>query len=98
MSRFHIGDIVYPLYQYCIPEVWGVVVDVSTTTHKVTINMNGVERQYDPEELVLTNPELRPDSRHNRELEKKQDEIEGRVQRMFTAGKMRRIARRLASE
>ena len=57
LARFHIGDTVYPIYQTWDPTIWGVIIDINITTHKVTININGVERQYDPEELVLTNPE-----------------------------------------
>ena len=96
MARFHVGDVVYPLMQYGTPDVWGTVIDVSLTTHKVTINMNGVVRQYDPEELLTTNPELRPDTPYNRDLEEKQAEIAERVEKMFTASRIRRIARRIA--
>ena len=57
LARFHIGDIAYPLYQTWSPVIWGTIVNIDPVAYKITVNLNGVERQYDPEELVLTNPE-----------------------------------------
>lgn len=59
LSRFHIGDVAYPMYQDWEVSIWGTIVNIDPVAYKVTINMNGVERQYDPEELVLTVPELK---------------------------------------
>jgi len=59
LKRFHIGDVAYPLYQYSFPLVWGIVTDVDVTIHKICVNLNGVIRQYDPDDLILINPEQR---------------------------------------
>ena len=70
LARFHLGDIVYPLYQTWRPTLWGTVVEINSDIHKINVNINGIIRQYDPEELVLTNPELKPDSKYNQEMGK----------------------------
>lgn len=57
LTRFHIGAVAYPLYQSWSPVIWGTIVNIDPVAYKITVNLNGIERQYDPEELVLTNPE-----------------------------------------
>lgn len=55
LNRFHIGDTVYPLWLNSLV-VYGTVIDIDTITRKITCDFNGVERQFMPEDLVLTNP------------------------------------------
>ena len=95
LERFHIGDVVFPLYQMWEPLLWGIVTDIGLTTHKITVNINGVLRQYDPEELIMTNPELKQPNRNNEDKKRIEDEIQRTVNKAFRASKTIRIARRL---
>ena len=83
LTRFHIGDVVYPLYQTWFPTIWGTIVEINPAICKISVNLNGVIRQYDPEELVLTSPELKPDSTYNQEREKIQKKAEKEVTASF---------------
>ena len=76
LARFHIGDVCYPLYQTWMPVIWGIIVDINVTTHKISVNLNGVIRQYDPEELVLTSPEDKEPNTTNEDRQRVLDEIE----------------------
>jgi hypothetical protein len=38
---------------------WGTVVDINPVTRKITVNFNGINRQFDPEWLMKTNPEIK---------------------------------------
>lgn len=58
LKRFHIGDAVYILFSPFYHN-WGIVVEVDTHCRKIYVDVNGVKRQYDPEWLIHTNPELR---------------------------------------
>lgn len=74
LERFHVGDTVYPLYQEWHPILWGTVVDVDYNIHKVIVNIDGIERQYEPNEIlpapkdVEGKPESYDASEHNVEL------------------------------
>ncbi len=59
LERFHIGDVAYPIYQDWEVQIWGTIVNIDPVAYKITVNLNGIERQYDPEELVLTSPEAK---------------------------------------
>lgn len=95
LARFHIGDVAYPLYQSSAPELWGIVVDVNVVTHKVSINLHGVVRQYDPEELVLTNPEEKDPNWANNDKHRILHTIERTVHSAFNASRQARNARKL---
>ena len=87
LSRFHIGDIVYPLFQRWVPAVWGTVVEVIPQIHKINVNLQGVIRQFEPEDLILTNPELRPGSDYNEERQKIIDNAERKIKASFSSNK-----------
>ena len=95
LARFHIGDVCYPLYQTWMPVIWGIIVDINVTTHKISVNLNGVIRQYDPEELVLTSPEDKEPNTTNEDRQRVLDEIERTVSSAFWASKANRIAKKL---
>ena len=57
LERFHVGDIVYPFWLHNMI-VYGTVIDIDTVAHKVICDFNGIRRQFCPEDLMLTNPEL----------------------------------------
>lgn len=97
LARFHIGDVCYPLYQTWSPTIWGIIVDINVTTHKISVNLNGIVRQYDPEELVLTNPEEKEPNRENEDRQRVMDEIERTVSSAFWASKTERIAKRISA-
>ena len=59
---FDIGDIVYPFFSRNLVN-WGTVVDINPVTRKVTVNFNGIERQFDPEWIIKTNPEIKVSSK-----------------------------------
>jgi len=58
LERFHVGDIVHVLFS---PQLlnWGTVVEIDIPCRKVYVDLNGVCRQFDPEWLIHTNPEMR---------------------------------------
>lgn len=58
LQMFEIGDIVYPFFAHNLVN-WGTVVDINPVTRKITVNFNGVNRQFDPEWLIKTNPEVK---------------------------------------
>lgn len=97
LARFHIGDVCYPLYQTWMPVIWGIIVDINVTTHKISVNLNGVIRQYDPEELVLTSPEDKEPNTTNEDRQRVLDEIERTVSSAFWASKANRIAKKLTA-
>lgn len=97
LARFHIGDVCYPLYQTWSPTIWGIIVDINVTTHKISVNLNGIIRQYDPEELVLTNPEEKEPNRANEDKQRVLDEIERTVSSAFWASKINRIAKKICA-
>lgn len=97
LARFHIGDVCYPLYQTWMPVIWGIIVDINVTTHKISVNLNGVIRQYDPEELVLTSPEDKEPNTTNEDRQRVLDEIERTVSSAFWASKANRIAKKIVS-
>lgn len=85
LSRFNVGDVVYPLYQrWSIPALWGIVVKISPEIRKIVVDLQGCERQYDPEELIPTSPELRPNSSYNEDREKSIAKIEKNVKASFS--------------
>jgi len=55
LNSFNIGDVVYPFFARNLVN-WGVVVDINPTIRKVVVNFNGINRQFDPEWLIKTNP------------------------------------------
>ena len=57
LERFHIGDYVYPFW-FKNFVVYGTVIDIDTAAHKIICDFNGVRRQFDPEDLMLLNPDL----------------------------------------
>ena len=57
LERYHIGDIVYPFFAKNLVN-WGTVVNIDVKARKIIVNFNGVERQFDPEWLIHTNPDL----------------------------------------
>ena len=57
LNRFHIGDYVYPFWLKNFV-VYGTVIDIDTVARKIICDFNGVERQFDPEDLMLINPDL----------------------------------------
>lgn len=97
LARFHIGDVCYPLYQTWMPVIWGIIVDINVTTHKISVNLNGIIRQYDPEELVLTSPEDKEPNTTNEDKQRVLDEIERTVSSAFWASKSDRIAKKLTA-
>lgn len=58
LNSFNIGDVVYPFFARNLVN-WGVVVDINPTIRKVVVNFNGINRQFDPEWLIKTNPQLK---------------------------------------
>lgn len=56
-ERFHIGDYVYPFWLKNFV-VYGTVIDIDTAAHKIICDFNGVRRQFDPEDLMILNPDL----------------------------------------
>lgn len=58
LNNFNIGDIVYPFFAHNLVN-WGTVVDVNPITRKITVNFNGINRQFDPEWLMKTNPQIK---------------------------------------
>ena len=58
LQMFEIGDIVYPFFAHNLVN-WGTVVDINPVTRKITVNFNGINRQFDPEWLIKTNPEIK---------------------------------------
>ena len=71
LERFHVGDIVYPFWLRNMI-VYGTVIDIDTVAHKVICDFNGIRRQFCPEDLMLTNPEL---VRSSRTASKKENEL-----------------------
>ena len=63
LERFHIGDIVYPFFSHNLVN-WGTVVDIIPSTRKIIVNFNGINRQFDPEWLIHTNPDLKKASKN----------------------------------
>ena len=59
LKRFKVGDVVYPIWQTWEHPIWGVVVYIDPVCHKLRVNVNGVERQFDPEDVIPVNPELK---------------------------------------
>ena len=58
LNMFQIGDIVYPFFSHNLVN-WGTVVDINPITRKVTVNFNGVNRQFDPQWIIKTNPQIK---------------------------------------
>ena len=87
LKRFHIGDVAYPLYQYAEPLLWGIITEINVTTHKITVNLNGITRQYDPEELVLVSPEEKEPNRETEEKQRAQEIVEQYVKSAFHASR-----------
>ena len=58
LNNFNIGDVVYPFFAHNLVN-WGTVVDVNPITRKVTVNFNGINRQFDPQWLMKTNPQIK---------------------------------------
>lgn len=85
LSRFHVGDIVCPLYQKWFPTIWGTVVEIIPQIHKINVNLNGIVRQFEPEDLILTNPELKPGSDYNDARQKIVLNAEKKVKASFKA-------------
>lgn len=63
LNNFNIGDIVYPFFAHNLVN-WGTVVDINPITRKITVNFNGVNRQFDPQWLMKTNPQIKIASRN----------------------------------
>lgn len=57
IDRFHIGDCVYPFW-FKNFVVYGIVTDIDTVARKIICDFNGVSRQFDPEDLMLLNPDI----------------------------------------
>ncbi|MBP5458956.1 MAG: hypothetical protein J6Y62_02090 [Clostridia bacterium] len=92
LRKFHIGDVVYPLLQRWEPLVWGTVKDVSPATRKITVDIAGTEKQFDPEDLVLTSPELKAPNQYNEERQKELEKIGDKVDKAFKASRSLRLA------
>lgn len=78
LEMFEIGDIVYPFFAHNLVN-WGTVVDINPVTRKIVVNFNGVNRQFDPEWLIKTNPEIKTASIKNKH------KIEAKYRRMVEA-------------
>ena len=98
LARFHIGDVCMPLYQTWFPTIWGTIVDIGVVKHKFSVNLNGIVRQFDPEELVLTNPELRSSNYFTNRQDQDVGEIKQVVENAFQASKSSRIARMITAK
>lgn len=98
LERFHIGDVVYPVYQPWFPLTWGTVTDIGLTTHKITVDIQGHPVQYEPEELILTSPELKTSTPENDKRTKEIEVIEKKVEKAFKASRTDRLARRLIGD
>jgi len=55
LERFKPGNTVYPIVSNNMA-VYGTVIAVDKVTRKVVCDFNGNEKQFDPEDLILTNP------------------------------------------
>ena len=97
LERFHVGDVAYPIGIRSDVSIWGIVVDVNPTIHKIVLNLNGVIRQFEPEELILTNPEEKEGNREVEDKERVQRVVEETVGKAFKANRRDRIARRIAT-
>ncbi len=56
-ERFHVGDAVYPFWLHGLV-VYGTVTDIDTVARKIICDFNGVQRQFQPEDLMHVNPEI----------------------------------------
>lgn len=63
LNNFNIGDVVYPFFANNLVD-WGTVVDINPITRKITVNFNGINRQFDPQWLMKTNPQIKVASKN----------------------------------
>lgn len=93
LDRYQVGDMVYPVYQVCQPNVFGVVSRIDRHIRKVFVDLNGCVRQYDPEDLIRTNPELKERVLSREEQERTDDIVEQAVSTAFDGAKVAANAR-----
>lgn len=97
LGRFHVGDVAYPIGIRGDLNMWGIVVDINIPAHKVILNLNGLVRQFEPDELLLTNPEEKEGNREVEDKERVKRVVEETVGKAFAANRRERIASRIAA-